>query len=392
MDKKDANFLEQERALTDHSLNTERGKTDESLSRFLRARERETDKQVAIGRNKADEDRAQRRNDMDSIRKSESDPANKIAEQKADHGRETQRQFDDRTVKVERAIIDAALVKERGSNRTVAHEFLNGEREQTDENLLVEREETDSQVERVANLLTDEQSLHSMTKAELTTRDEFLAIVSHDLRNPIGSILSYADLLATAPPSAGLTPEAKQWVEVIRRNAQSSLHLINDILDLERLVEGKFHLERSHHDLKEILNKAVESFAQIVSAQQIKLTAVASDVSSVVTCDANRIEQVLSNLIGNAVKFTPRGGSIALSLSQNNKKDLCVSVTDTGAGIPEKEKLRIFERFAQINHKDRNGLGLGLYISKMIVEAHRGKIWVSSEFGHGSNFSFSLPR
>ena len=383
-------FLKQERAQTDDSLNTERGKTDDSLSKFRKSAERETDQQVEQGRQEADEARAQRRSDTDSVRKAESDPKNKILEQKADNSRFTQRQFDDETIEAERALMDAALLKERGLNRTVASELLHGEREETDENLSQERERTDSQVERVSSLLINEQSSHSLTKAALTTRDEFLAIVSHDLRNPLGAVLSYADLLIEDPSSAGLTTEAKNWMEVIKRNAQTSLRLINDILDIERFAEGKFQLELAPHNLQSLLNQAVQSFAQMALSKGIVLSAVDSKISAIVNCDASRLEQVLSNLIGNAMKFTPKGGSISLALSQKENM-FCISVTDSGQGIPEKERNRIFDRFAQINNKDRNGLGLGLYISKMIVEAHKGRLWVTSKPGQGSTFSFTLP-
>lgn len=387
-------FLKQERAQTDHSLTTERGKTDESLSKFLKNAERETDDRVQTDRNGADEARAQRRIDTDSIRKSESEPKNKAIDQKADNSRLRQRQFDDKTVDEERASMDAALLRERSLKRTVAKGLLHGEREETDENLLQERMQTDSQVERVSDLLNDEQSSHTLTKAALTTRDEFLAIVSHDLRNPIGAILSYADLLLEDSSSAGLTADSKNWVAVIQRNAQISLRLINDILDMERFAAGKFQLELSQNNIQDLLDQAVESFAQMVSSSEVSLTAIASNASnihSVITCDAKRIEQVLSNLIGNAIKFTPKGGSITLTLSQN-ENELLVSVTDSGQGIPDEDKIRIFDRLAQIHNKDRNGLGLGLYISKMIMEAHRGRLWVTSKRGQGSIFSFALPK
>lgn len=384
-------FLEQERAQTDDSLTTERIKTDESLSKVLQDAERETDKRLQHGRDEADEARAQRRHKTDSIRKSESDPKNKTMDQKADNGRLTQRQFDDNTVQEERALIDAALFKERSLNRTVAQELLHGERQETDENLLQERNHTDAQVEHVSNLLTDEKSSHNLAKAALTTRDEFLAIVSHDLRNPIGNVLSYTELLKEDSSFTTLSSEAKNWIEVIERNTQTSLRLINDILDVERFAAGKFHLDLSRHNLQNLLNQAVESFSRMASFKEIIIKCVASDVPSVVNCDASRIEQVLSNLIGNAIKFTPKGGTITLSLSQKGNA-LLVSVSDSGDGIPDDKQIRIFDRFAQINNKDRNGLGLGLYISTMIVEAHQGRLWVTSKVGQGSTFSFTIPQ
>lgn len=382
--------LKNDRAHTDDSLTSERGKADESLSKYLKEAERETDKQVRNVRDEADDARAQRRSDTDSARKSKNKTKNKIDELHADNSRRTQRQFDDKTVLDERALMDAALLKERDLNRLVASELLHGEREVTDVNLSQERKRTDSQVESVSDRLTDEQFSHSLTKAALTTHDEFLAIVSHDLRNPIGAVLSYADLLLEDPSSAGLSAEANQWIEVIKRNAQTSLRLINDILDVERFTHGNFTLELAPHDVQDFLHQAVESFAQFATNKQITLTATPSSFPTTVVCDSQRIEQVLSNLIGNSIKFTPTGGTITLSLAHQGNA-LSVSVTDSGSGIAKEETIRIFDRFAQINNKDRNGLGLGLYISKMIVEAHQGNLGVRSQLGEGSTFSFTLP-
>ncbi len=174
-------FLKEDRTHTDNSLTTERGKTDESLSKFLNDSERQTDEKVKHGREKADEARAQRRTNTDLVRRTESIPNNKDVDQKAQNIRIKHRMFDDKTVKAERALMDAALVKERAQNRNAANELLHGEREETDENLLQERKRSDLQVDQVSDLLT--------------TRNEFLAIVSHDLRNPLGAILSFTELL-----------------------------------------------------------------------------------------------------------------------------------------------------------------------------------------------------
>ncbi len=392
MKKSDATpFLKDERAKTDDSLITERGKTDESLLRFIKNAEGETDQRIRSDRDEADEERASRRSKNDSTQKSESKSENSSMDQKRSDRQQTQRKLDDETVQAERALMDAALSKERSVKRTVADELFQGEREQTDDNLLDERKETDSRVQQASILLNDEQSSHLLTKASLTTRDEFLAIVSHDLKNPMGSVLSYADLLLEESEGFGFSIEAKNWIEVIKRNALIALQLIDDIVDTERFAAGKFHLEPRKNELIKLIDQTVESFSLSATAKKISLTIEPAAFSTVVNCDRARIEQVLSNLLANAIKFTPAGGTITLSLKER-AAEIVVSVADSGKGVPKGEELRIFERFAQINDKDRNGLGLGLYISRMIVEAHQGLLWVTARQPQGSVFSFTLKR
>jgi signal transduction histidine kinase len=287
--------------------------------------------------------------------------------------------------------MDTALREERAQRHSVLDESLNRERGDTDESLSHERRHTDLEAERRSELLQKEESLHSVTKAALTTRNEFLAIVGHDLRNPVGNIVVYADLLLDGLSSVQMGDESKKWVEGIKRNAQTSLRLIGDILDLERFAEGKLELRLVRLDLQDLVQESVEGFAHTAVGNSILLRAVPSSIPAIGLCDRDRIAQVLSNLIGNALKFTPAGGSVNVEVKQNDK-EIQVSVADTGPGIAMEQQRRIFDRFAQITNKDRSGLGLGLYISKMLIEAHQGKLWVVSTPGTGSNFCFTLPK
>jgi signal transduction histidine kinase len=394
MDKSNIPLLH-ERALTDDSLVNERGKTDQSLEDLRDKAKRETDETVKRDRQEADEARAQNRTDTDvgidsAIRKTGDEGV--LKEQRAVGDRlDEQRHSDDEAVRTERSLMDIAIRNERAQNDTSLNQAVDKQRRETDENLLRERQHTDSEVRRRSELLTSEQSLHSVTKAALTTRDEFLAIVSHDLRSPIGTIVGYADQLLKVSSSAQIDNELKQFVEIIKRNAKASLRLISDILDMERFAEGKLVLRLVRLNLQDLVQESVESFVHVAMENNIVLRAAPSNLSALAICDRDRIGQVLSNLIGNALKFTPDNGSVTLKV-QETENDLQVSVSDTGSGIPLGQQRRIFDRFAQITNKDRRGLGLGLYISKTLIEAHQGNLWVVSEPGVGSNFCFTLPK
>jgi len=352
-----------ERELTDDSLVTERGNTDQSLAGLRNRIERDTDEKVRRDRQEADDARAQNRVDTNSeigvvIQEAgggEFQGNHKIEEQRAVADRlNERRKVDDDAVGTERLLMDRALRKERGQREASLSESFSKERKETDENLLLERQHTDSEVNLRSELLTNEQSSHSVTKAAVTTRDEFLAIISHDLRNPIGTIITFVGLLLDGLSSAQLDEESKTWLGVISRNAKTSLRLVNDILDIERFAEGKLELNLVRCDLEDVIKEQVESLFPAAAERG----AIPSKISTVGKFDRDRIAQVLSNLLGNALKFTPVGGSVTLS-AQQTEEELQVSVSDTGPGISAEQQGRIFDRFAQITNKERSGLGLG---------------------------------
>jgi signal transduction histidine kinase len=376
----DQAFLKKERGNTDNSLNTERGQADETLLSLRKKTERETDKQVESDRGETDLVRAQVRSDQDSL----DAPTTSVDEN---------RLLVDKSVSLERSKMDAALKNERIQKDVVFNEILHQEREETDGNLLHEREKTDKAVRLSSTMLDAAKSAHLKTKAELTTRDEFLAIVSHDLRNPLGAILSSAQiLLEDLGPSSNdqAYDQAKTLLEIVRRNAETSIRLISDILDMERFVSGKLELRMERQNLDKVLKETYDTCAHAAAQKKIKITLVPSNVDALAEYDQDRIAQVLSNLVGNAIKFTPENGSVTLSLvRQGDSYKVCVA--DTGPGIPDTQREKIFERYAQLSNAGRSGLGLGLYISKSLVEAHKGKLWVESTEKTGSTFCFTLP-
>ncbi|MFZ1217761.1 MAG: HAMP domain-containing sensor histidine kinase [Chthoniobacterales bacterium] len=241
-----------------------------------------------------------------------------------------------------------------------------------------------------ADLLSREQESHRKTKTDLTTREEFLAIVSHDLRNPLNHISMAVQNLLEGPAEP---QDVKEIAASIKRSAGEMLRLIQDLLDIERIAIGRLVLHYEKHDVGEIIKEVVGDFQRDAASKGITLTAKPEAGCGNVICDRSRVVQVLSNLIGNAIKFTPAKGQIRVScaLSGAGGKEVQISVRDTGAGIAPEKVGTIFERFSQINSQDRRGIGLGLYIAKMMVEEHPGRIWVESKLGEGSTFHFTLP-
>jgi signal transduction histidine kinase len=352
-------------------------------------RREKTETRRYVGRVKTDEPRD---SDLDSDHQAD---LNRDAERaEADKSKLQSRSDSDTS----RDLGRADMGRSRAERQAARDERLRVEREITDEATKAERFRADAATERErrdyqasakssAELLSQEREGHQKTKAALTTREEFLAIVSHDLRNPLNHISISAQNLLEEPESI------KELASSINRSAGEMLRLIEDLLEVERIAVGKLTLHYEEHDVSEIIKQAVEELQRVAASKGITLEAEPQDVCGYVVCDRSRVMQVLSNLIGNAIKFTPAKGQICVSCQRTGPegKEVQVSVSDTGEGIaPEKIKT-IFERFSQIHNQDRRGIGLGLYIAKMMVEEHPGRIWVESKLGEGSTFHFTLP-
>ncbi len=218
------------------------------------------------------------------------------------------------------------------------------------------------------------------------TREEVLRIVAHDLRNPLGTILMSADLLS----EPFLTEElrAKQ-AAVVKRTGARMNRLIQDLLNVARIDTGGLSAEMKPIAPAQLIANAMELMQPLAAAKSLELVNAVTEGMPDVNADAERIGQVFSNLIGNAIKFTPSGGRITLGAALADGR-AWFSVTDTGPGIPPEQVARVFGPFWQARRADNRGIGLGLTIAKGIVEAHQGKIEVDSEVGVGTTFSFSL--
>jgi two-component system phosphate regulon sensor histidine kinase PhoR len=222
-----------------------------------------------------------------------------------------------------------------------------------------------------------------------TVRREFVANVSHELRTPIASIKAMVETL-----EAGAIEDRDLTYDFLNRMVGESdrlAALVDDLLDLGRLELGRVTLHIEPLDPADLLNRAVERLRPQTERARVSLTTAIPAGLPRVAADRARIEQVVLNLVHNAIKFTPAGGSISVTASPGDA-ELVVSVQDTGAGIAPEELGRLFERFYKVDRSRRSeGTGLGLAIAKHIVQAHDGSIWVESEVGKGSRFYFTLP-
>lgn len=224
-------------------------------------------------------------------------------------------------------------------------------------------------------------------------KDEFVGLISHELRTPLSSILGYLELLRDDDDEP-LSPEQLQYLSVAERNAHRLLRLVGDLLFTAQVESGKFPLDTQAVDLAAIVSASVESAGPVAVAAGVVLGEELPTGSSTVHGDPVRLGQAVDNLISNAIKFTPRNGSVNVTLEMRDDKAV-ITVRDTGMGIAASELDQLFSRFFRATTATRNavpGVGLGLTITKAIVTAHRGEMDVQSEEGVGTSFSVSIPR
>jgi PAS domain S-box-containing protein len=222
-------------------------------------------------------------------------------------------------------------------------------------------------------------------------KDEFLAALSHELRTPLTPVLLTVNAIATDP---ALPPELREDLEMIRRNVELEARLIDDLLDLTRVTRGKLQVARQRVDLHEVLQLALDICQSDRAAKQLTFTYAMNAADHIVSADPVRLQQIFWNLIRNAVKFTPPGGSVAIS-TRNNDGKIVIDVADTGIGIPHASIGHIFDAFDQ-GSTDTNrrfgGLGLGLTITRRLVELHGGTITATSPGpARGATFTITLP-
>lgn len=221
-------------------------------------------------------------------------------------------------------------------------------------------------------------------------RDDVVAIVSHDLRSPLNVIRLQASLILSTLPDDERSARLRVSTERIHRSVDRMDALIHDLLDSAKIEAGRFAVEPEPEPVSELIEQTLILVRPIAEARRIELReeVVGSPVASV---DRERIFQVLSNLIGNALKFTPEGGRVSVS-ARSRGNEVLFSITDTGPGIPSANLDHLFNRYWQARSSEHAGAGLGLYIARGIVEAHGGRIWVESRVGEGSSFQFTVPR
>jgi signal transduction histidine kinase len=220
-------------------------------------------------------------------------------------------------------------------------------------------------------------------------REEMLAIVSHDLRNPLHAVMLSISMLQSA---GKIADDDREQLEIIEISAKRMQRLIEDLLDVTRLEGGKqLPIEPAPLDVESLFAETHELFKSQAATNAITLQFNIAPGLKPVLADRHRVLQVISNLIGNAMKFTPAGGMITYRAEPQNANTVKITVADTGPGIPKENLGDIFNPYWQAKRTARLGAGLGLPIAKGIVESHGGRIWVESEPGAGTKFFFTLP-
>ncbi len=240
-----------------------------------------------------------------------------------------------------------------------------------------------------AQLYEDAISARDLAERATRRRDEFLSIVAHDLGNPMNTIGIWAALVLGVPLAGAEGETVRKGAGVIQKAVRRMALLLHDLGDVASIDSGRLKVENLEGDAETIVADVVEAYAPLCVEKGLSITGMAPALR--IPCDRNRVGQVLGNLVANAIKFTPSGGTIAIE-SVPLETEVRFSVADTGPGIPEEAREHVFERYWRGKDSDNTkGVGLGLFISKGIIASHGGKIWVESTVGRGSTFYFTLP-
>jgi signal transduction histidine kinase len=354
-----------ERDRTDESLRVERKNADQVMVERLSGVEETADLLVERAREQAD-------SVLDRARDKADERLGAVGPELRAHAVVVrERAEEDRVLEEERAVADEALRVERMEQARALAALLPLEREKTDRYLLTERNRSDD---------------------ALAHRDDFMGMVSHDLRSLLSGIVMNAGLVEKTAMETDEGRRAVVGMRRIHRYVARMNRLIGDLVDVVSLDAGKLQVQPGRGDVAALVREAVDAFAFNAAEQGIALEARSFERSLEADFDHDRMLQVLANIIANALKFTAQGGTISIR-GERVGAEIHLSIGDTGAGIPGHMLEAVFERFWQVGKGDQRGpgLGLGLYISRCIVEAHDGKIWVESTLGAGSRFHVSFP-
>ena len=262
--------------------------------------------------------------------------------------------------------------------------------------VLSELEEKRELLERLNTKLEDSNRELNEANARLrelsAMKEEFLALTTHDLRSPL-TVISGVINFFTSGRLGEMTAEQKNMVAMMERNTQNLIELVNDLLDASKLESGTMRLDAATIELRGLVGELREQMQPLAREKEISLEEELPEDLPELRADRAKLRRVLVNLVSNALKFTPKGGRVRLGASREGGF-VRVSVDDTGVGIPREDLHDIFDKYAQARSRatrSEKGTGLGLYITRQLVELHGGKISVQSEVGKGSTFSFTIP-
>jgi signal transduction histidine kinase len=267
----------------------------------------------------------------------------------------------------ERERVEETTEREREDVKRAFLDVLAEERRETDEALGIERASSDVLV---------------------SNRDEILAMISHDLRNVINAIALKAGILQKSL-SGKASADEKRLTESIRKSCKVLSRWAGDLVDISSLNTGALGIEREACDPADIIDESVEAFRAKATEKGLELAVDVGDRGFLMPCDRDRVVQVLANLLDNAIKFAPPSGTVTVRL-ERAEGQVRFSVSDTGPGIADVDRHKIFDQHWHIGRMKGGGTGLGLYICQRVIESHGGELWVESEAGRGSTFYFTL--
>lgn len=351
-----------ERDQTDAGLREEREKADAEIVTKRLATEKVADAVIEHARENADAVLAVARKKADA-------ETTTTAPQAVQSAIAEDRETEDAILRRERAAEDKRMSHERDARSRMMTRLLPLERDATDRYLLTERARSDG---------------------DLATRDDFLGMVSHDLRDLLNGIVMSSQFLAQKLEKHSDREQLLLETTRIQRYGERMNRLIGDLVDVASIDAGKLSMQTTQGDVAALVLEAVDALQAGAAARGVSLAVQGVQTPYLAEFDHDRLLQVLANLIANSIKFTPKGGRIGVHCDRVG--DLFeFRVEDTGEGIPTAMLETVFERFRQVGKNDRRGLGLGLYISRCIVEAHGGGIRAESTPGHGTQMYFTLP-
>jgi len=348
-------FSRSEREQTDESLRLERDRVDRALDDEVSDADETADAIISHARALADALLAAARLKTDQTSAGHQPTA----------ALRTSRDLEDHILQRERVTADHVLRTERSEHVSL----LSQERQTTDHDLSHERARADT---------------------ALAMRDDFMGIVSHDLLNLLNAIVGISSLIEKEVTREDHVERVAAHARRVQRSGARMRRLIGDLVDVASIEAGMLAVTLADGHPADVVTEAVETFQAQAVGSGVSLTAEVEPSVPPVAFDAARILQVLSNLLSNALKFTPAHGKVIVRLEQVERNVVC-SVSDTGEGIPDDKLEAVFDRFVQLTKNDRRGVGLGLFISKCIVQGHGGRIWVENRVDPGSTFCFSLP-